>query len=79
MSQQSADFKIPPLWGKRGKEEVKKILTKVSGVKSVSLNSSLNRVTVDYDSTGTNIDELKKAMDTQGYTAELITKDDHGF
>lgn len=49
---------------------VKNGLDQLPGVSSVSVNLEEGKVAVDYDTTGTNIDKIKKVITEEGYEVE---------
>lgn len=79
MSHHTADFRVPSLWGKRGTVELKQKLENVGGVVSVSINSSINRVSIDYDNMNTSCEKIKETIEASSYPAEVIANYDHGI
>lgn len=77
MSKQSAYFKIPGLAGKHNVKELKNSLAKVRGITSVSIQTEMDRIAVDYDSTGTNPGEIGKRIHMLGMDARLIENQAH--
>lgn len=77
MSKQSAYFRVPELSGSHCEKEIKKEVGGIAGVIDISANVSTNKIVVDYDSTGTSSDTIKQKIEGLGYTAQLLTVDDH--
>lgn len=77
MSKQSAYFRVPDLGGDRGGHKLKKDLDSIPGVISVSVTTQTNKVAVDYDSTGTNSQKIKKQIQDSGFEAQLIADVEH--
>lgn len=77
MSKQSVYFKIPGLAGKQEAKSVKQNLAKIPGVTSVSVNAEADKVAVDYDSSGTNSQDICRCIKNLGIAAELIEKQNH--
>ncbi len=77
MSKQSAYFRIPELSESHDPKDLKKSIDGIRGVISVSVNSSTNKVAVDYDSTGTSCHGIKERIEKAGYSAQLIANEDH--
>lgn len=76
VSKQSAYFRVPDLSGDHGSKDLKEKISKIPGIISVSVNSSTNKVAVDYDSTGTSCGVIKEKIEESGYTAQLIANKD---
>lgn len=76
MSKQSAYFRIPDLSQSHDPKELKKTVDSIPGVIGVSVNASTNKVSVDYDSTGTSCDEIKSTIEKSGFEAQLLKNQD---
>lgn len=76
MSKQSAYFRIPGLSESHDPKNLKKTIDSIHGVIGVSVNASTNKVSVDYDSTGTSCDEIKSEMERNGFSAQLLKNQD---
>lgn len=76
LSKQSAYFRVPDI-SEHDTKEIKKNLDVIPGVLAVSVNSSTNKVAVDFDSTGTNPEELNGQLEHFGYHAQLLKNEDH--
>ena len=68
MSKASMYFDLENLDGKRGAAKIKQQLDTLPGVISVSVNENRNRIAVDFDTTGTNQDQIRKKLDVLGFT-----------
>ncbi|MFT9056436.1 MAG: heavy metal-associated domain-containing protein [Ethanoligenens sp.] len=77
MSKQSAYFKIPGLSGKHEVKDIKNSLAKIRGVTSVSVNTETDRVAVDYDSTGTNSEDICRHIKKLGMEPQLVDNQNH--
>jgi copper chaperone CopZ len=76
MSKQSAYFRVPDLSQSHDPKELKKAVDSIRGVISVSVNASTNKVSVDYDSTGTTCDAIKSTIEKSGFEAQLLKNQD---
>lgn len=77
MSKQSAYFWVPGLSQKRDAYKIKESVAEIPGVISVSVNTSADKVAVDYDSTGTSCDKIREKIEEAGYGARLLENQDH--
>lgn len=77
MSKQSAYFRVPDMADDHGSKIIKEDIDSIRGVISVSVNASTNKVSVDYDSTGTSCEQIKNQIEKSGFTAQLIANQDH--
>ncbi|MDR3645679.1 MAG: heavy-metal-associated domain-containing protein [Clostridia bacterium] len=77
VSKQSAYFRVPDLSGSHDVKAVKQSVDGIPGVISVSINAGTNKVAVDYDSTGTNCDEIREEIEKTGHLAQLLMNQDH--
>ena len=77
MSKQSAYFRVKDLSGSHDIKNIKQNIARIPGVMSVSVNASTDKVAVDYDSTGTNCDEIKGKIEISGFEAQLLDHQDH--
>lgn len=68
MSKASVYFDLEDISGKRDVAKLKQQLDTLPGVISVSVNAMENRIAVDFDTTGTNQDQLRKKLDGLGFT-----------
>ena len=57
------------------KENIEGALSKVEGVKKSDLDLSTKIVSVEYDSTKTNPDEMREAISKTGYNADDVKRD----
>lgn len=78
LSHHTVHFRVPSLWGKRGTAELKQKIENVGGVVSVSINSSINRISIDYDNLNTSCGKIKEIIEAAGYSSEVIANHDHG-
>lgn len=67
MSRETANLHVDGMSCSHCVNSVKKALDKISGVSSVSVSIDDGTVTVDYDETGTNIEQIKEAINEAGY------------
>ena len=67
MSKASAYFTLRSVDGKHDVKEIKKMLNTLPGVSSVSVNEETNHASVDFDTTGIQIDRIKKQLEKSGY------------
>ena len=77
MSKQSAYFTASGLDDKHQVKRIKKSLNEIPGVLSVSTNIQKNRVAVDYDSSGTDVQKIKNHLQNIGIDAALTENQDH--
>ncbi|XOQ43898.1 MAG: Cation transporter [Clostridium sp.] len=68
MSKASIYFQLEHPEDKRNCKEIKRRLDSVPGVISVSVSRGRETVAVDYDTTGTNPNQLRKELDGCGCT-----------
>jgi copper chaperone CopZ len=67
MSKASAYFIVNNLDGKKDIKKIKSDLDKLSGVISVSMNTAVNSVAVDFDTTGIRKHQLFDKIEKLGY------------
>lgn len=72
MSKASMYFDLEDVSGKRDTAKLKQQLDTLPGVISVSVNKIENRVAVDFDTTGTSQERIRKKVDDLGFT---VTKE----
>lgn len=77
MSKQSAYFIIPNISNKHEVKDIKNGIAKIRGVTSVSVNTETDSVSVDYDSTGTNAENITKYLQKLGFDAHLTENENH--
>ncbi len=77
VSKQSVYFTIPGLSNKHEVKNIKNGLAKLRGVTSVSINTETDSVAVDYDSTGTNTEDISKHLQKLGFDAHLTENENH--
>ncbi len=68
MSKASMYFDLEDVSGKRDVAKLKQQLDTLPGVISVSVNKIENRVAVDFDTTGTSQDQIRRKVDSLGFT-----------
>ncbi|MBX3044620.1 MAG: heavy-metal-associated domain-containing protein [Candidatus Kapabacteria bacterium] len=61
------------------KENIEKALNKVAGVEKSNLDLDTKVATVKYDSTRTNVDELRNAISKAGYNADDVKRDGRAY
>lgn len=67
MSKASVYFSLKQPGGPRDRETIKRKLDEIPGVLSVSVGRDNDRVTVDYDTTGTGPDQLRSKLGEWGF------------
>lgn len=67
MSKASIYFDIENIGSKRDTAEIKKQIDKIPGVFSVSVSDERGRVAVDFDTTGTNQNQIRNQFKDMGY------------
>ena len=77
MSKQSVYFNVEEMTQPSDTKKIKKGVDLIRGVISVSVNYETKNVAVDFDSTGTNSEEILKEVEKLGYVPELINQVDH--
>lgn len=77
LSKKSVYFNVAVIRTKRDQEQLKAGLDKLPGVFSVSVNPETSNVGVDYDSTGTDTDDIKHQIEVMGFDASLVDEEDH--
>jgi copper chaperone CopZ len=63
-------FHIPELNGRQGVKKLKRELDKIRGVRSVAINETTGRIAIDYDTTATEEDQLRRAIADLGYSTQ---------
>lgn len=76
MSKASAYFTLEKPQGKKGKTEIKRLLDTIPGVLSVSVNEQ-GRVAVDYDTTGTGTERIRKVLSNYGCEISSAYSEEH--
>ncbi len=69
MSKASMYFNLKNIDGKHDAAKLKQQLDTLPGVISVSVNTERNQIAVDFDTTGTNQDRIRKKVDELGFTS----------
>ncbi len=77
MAKASMYFNLNGLHGNHGEKEIKQQLDKIPGVLSVSVTNDRKRVAVDFDTTGTNREQLRKKIDEIGLEITGEKFDEH--
>lgn len=77
LSKKSVYFNVAVIRTKRDQAQLKAGLDKLPGVFSVSVNPETSNVGVDYDSTGTDTDDIKHQIEVMGFDASLVDEEDH--
>lgn len=67
MSKESVYFTLSDVDGKHDVKEIKKVLDKLPGVSSVSVNERTNHVAIDFDNTGVQSDRIQKQLEKSGF------------
>ena len=67
MSKESVYFTLSDVDGKHDVKEIKKVLDKLPGVSSVSVNERMNHVAIDFDNTGVQSDRIQKQLEKSGF------------
>lgn len=67
MSKESVCFTVGRIAGKHDVKEIKQVLSALPGVSSVSIGEGSDRVAVDFDTTGIQIDRIRKQLEKSGY------------
>ena len=67
MSKESVYFTLSDVDGKHDVKEIKKVLDKLPGVSSVSVNERTNHVAIDFDNTGIQSDRIQKQLEKSGF------------
>ena len=67
MSKASAYFIVNDIEGSGDIKKIKNDLDKLSGVISVSMNTKINSVAVDFDTTGIRKNQLFERLENMGY------------
>lgn len=67
MSKESVYFTLSDVDGKHDVKEIKKVLDKLPGVSSVSVNKRTNHVAIDFDNTGVQSDRIQKQLEKSGF------------
>lgn len=63
--------------GKHGEKELKRQLDKIPGVISVSVTNDRKQVAVDFDTTGTNPEQIRKHLDSFGLKVSGERTEEH--
>ena len=77
VSKQSIYFKVDEMTQASDSKKIKKGIDLIRGVISVSINYDTKNVAVDYDSTGTNGEEINNEIRKLGYIPQIIKHEDH--
>ena len=77
MSKKSAYFELIRLDGKHDFKKIKKELSTLSGVISVSVNKEIDNIAVDYDSTGVSQGEIENYLNEMGFGITSDKGEDH--
>jgi copper chaperone CopZ len=77
LSKQSVYFNVHEMTQASDSKKIKKGIDMLHGVISVSINYDTKNVAVDFDSTGTNGEEIKNEIEKLGYIPEFIKQEDH--
>lgn len=77
MSHHSAHIRVPQLFENRASTHIKSELTKINGIKNVDVNSSVNRVLVEFNSDSVDCNTIMSTIDSFGYNCELISQHNH--
>ncbi len=75
MSKASAYFTVNGIDGKHEVKELKRGLDMLNGVNSVSVSGP--RVAVDFDTTGTNQEQIQRMIEKLGYTVSDARLENH--
>lgn len=67
MSMETANLQVEGISCSHCVSNIKSALDKVSGVSAVSVSLDEGIVTVDYDTTGTDVDKIKETITEAGY------------
>ena len=60
-------FDIDNIIGKKELKQIKQGISSLPGIKSVSVNTKNNRVSIDYDNTGIEDRQIKNKIDELGF------------
>jgi len=77
MSKASIYFQLRDVDGKRDAKELKRELDSFRGVISVSVNAEKNTLSVDFDTTGVECEQLEKRIEKLGYQVEAVKAENH--
>jgi len=70
MAKETANIQVRGMSCEHCAKAVKKELDKIPGVMSVSVSVDEGTVSVDYDSTGTNLEQIKEGINEAGYEVD---------
>lgn len=77
MSKASVYFTLGDSCNKQDAKAIKKELDALPGVRSVSVSDSVNRVAVDFDTSGVRSERIQKRLEAMGYQVLSSETDNH--
>lgn len=77
MSKASVYFTLGNSCNKQVAKTIKRELDALPGVRSVSISDSVDRVAVDFDTTGVRSDQIRKRLEAMGYQVLNSGTDKH--
>lgn len=77
MPKESVYYIIPEMSQSHDPKEIKKGISRIDGVISVSVNPKDQKVAVDFDNSGTDDDEITEQIKALGYSPKMISQQEH--
>jgi copper chaperone CopZ len=77
LAKESIYFTIPDMDKGHDPKKLKEQIDKLHGIISVSVSSDTGKVAVDYDSTGTDGNEIKRQIEKLGFSPKMTRHDEH--
>lgn len=77
MSKASVYFTLGDSCNKQDAKAIKRELDALPGVRSVSVSDSVNRVAVDFDTSGVRSQRIQKRLEAMGYQVLSSETDNH--
>ena len=77
MSKASVYFTLGDSYNKQDAKAIKRELDALPGVRSVSVSDSVNRVAVDFDTSGVRSERIQKRLEAMGYQVLSYGTDNH--
>lgn len=77
MSKASVYFTLGASCNKQDAKAIKRELDVLPGVRSVSVSDSVNRVAVDFDTSGVRSEQIQKRLEAMGYQVLRSGTDNH--
>ena len=77
LAKESIYFELSEMNNRQDPKAIKKGVDTLQGIISVSVNSTSKKVAVDFDSTGTNGEEITQKIKELGFELQIIDKQKH--